>query len=87
MQATLLAAIQSHATTKPYQNSAYLAGIKADAAAQRVAAARAELAELELQLAAKRSEGAGNRGGAEANPSALAAAPDGSQATDMVTDL
>lgn len=52
MQATLLSAIQTHATTKPYQNSAYLARLKAEAASLRVAAARAELAALERRLAA-----------------------------------
>lgn len=63
LQAVLLSAIQTNATTKPYQNTAYLAGIKADAAAQRVSAARAELIALEQQLAAKRSRNALNRGG------------------------
>ena len=77
MQATLLSAIQTHATTKPYQNSAYLARLKADAAAQRVAAARAELAHLERRLAS-----VGGGGGAE-DPGSRALAPE----EDMDTGL
>lgn len=90
VQATLLSAIQTHATTKPYQNSAYLARLKAEAAALRVTAARAELAALERRLAAARG-GIGGGAGLEAPGSRVlappAAAPEGEPATEMDTGL
>ena len=48
----LLSAVTTHGSAKPYQNSAYLASLKAHAAEQAVAAARQRLAALEDQLAA-----------------------------------
>ncbi len=52
VQSVLLSAVATHGSAKPYENSAYLASLKAHAAEQALAAARKRLAALEDQLAA-----------------------------------
>ena len=51
VQSVLLSAVATHGSAKPYENSAYLARLKAHAAEQALTAARRRLAALEDQLA------------------------------------